>query len=133
MVISELMSLFILCQQVTIVGKYLFWFPRCFRNGIPLPLYVILIPSSSLLMSEDPLYLVYLFSINQFRQWFWKVCAINLIFPVLPEQHGVKHVMDFPCCWEFQMVSHWSDDFCDLKCPFSLGCHLFIVNCLQVS
>ena len=63
-VISELMSLFILCQQVTIVGKYLFRFPRCFRNGIPLPLYVILITSSSFSMPEDPLYLVYLFSIN---------------------------------------------------------------------
>ena len=133
MVTSELMSLFILCQQVTIVGKYLFWFPRCFGNGIPLPFHVILIPSSSPSMSEDRLYLVYFFSINQFGWWFWKVCAVNLIFPVLPEQRGMKHIMDFPRCWEFQMVSHWSNDFCNFKWPLSLGRHLFMVTCLQVS
>ena len=41
--------------------------------------------------------------------------------------------MNFPHCWEFQTVSHWSDDFCDREQSFLFGRHLFMVNFLNLT
>src|ERR1700678_3949625 len=45
----------------------------------------------------------------------------------------MKHVVYFPCFWEFQFVGYWSQNFVDFKGSFSFWCNFLVVRCFQIA
>src|SRR5271168_1928407 len=45
----------------------------------------------------------------------------------------MKHVVYFPCFWEFQSVGYWSQDFVDFKWSFSFWRNFLVGRCFQIA
>jgi hypothetical protein len=99
------MSLFVDCQQIAIIQKCFFWFPRGLGDWITFPFDEILIRSSSSSMFQDRFHVIHFFSIKNIWNWSGEVLAMYLGFDIGFKKHGMEDVVNLPCGWQFQSIS----------------------------
>jgi hypothetical protein len=60
------------------------------------------------------------------------IFSIDLIFLIRMEQCGMKDFVDSPRLQEFQLISNWSQHFCNFKWSLLFCSHLLMIICLQM-
>ena len=63
----------------------------------------------------DLFYFIFFFSINQIRGRSREVGSVCWHFSVRCQETGMKHRVNTPLGWEFELHGNWRDDFDDLE------------------
>jgi hypothetical protein len=126
------MSLFVDCQQITIIRECFFGLPRGLGDWVTFPFDQVLIRLSSSSMFQDRFHVIHFFSIKNVRNWSGEVFSMYFCFDVGLKKYCMKNIINSPCCWQFQSICDRSQDFFDFECSFLLWCHLLVVVCLHI-
>jgi hypothetical protein len=99
-------------------GMHVLWaypFVIAIREALPFDQILQFLGPSSLSMGENPLYLLFFFSINNIWRRTGEVGAMCFGLMVWEKKGCMEHIVYLPCHWECQPVDNWGYHPCDIK------------------